>query len=382
MKKGAKKGLSIEEKIERVEKWFRAHPAPFVLKELLSVVPKATGVLFQSIPDVLELLVSEYRVFQEKIGVQTLFWYFPATPTQQQQPKAGFSSHQIRQGAGASMNACTADQLQQWSDEALLMAKEEAEGNKCRLEASFCTTLTELGFSNEADVESERMEFDALLREKTKVLRLRQSRRGQASAASPPEALTPALCRRILGGVEQAVEAAIRWTDNFTLLEEEALRRGNGLTSAEVRNAVGAPAGDLESLLLPELIEALEQLKKKGCDANRKEEDAENKACPPPVAICKASELKSGGSVLSTRAPSPPRCAVTAVRKGKRPRSTSPTPPPAEEPVEAQEVAVGKASSASSEPAPLSSSSSKAAAETTEEKKKPAKNDKKRKRRY
>lgn len=81
-KKGVKKGFTIEEKVIKVEEWFHHHPEPFVLKELLSLLPKHTGVIFQSIPEVLELLVSEERLSQEKIGIQTLIWWFPKTKTQ------------------------------------------------------------------------------------------------------------------------------------------------------------------------------------------------------------------------------------------------------------------------------------------------------------
>lgn len=81
-KKNAKKGLTIEEKVLKVEDWFHHHPEPYVLKELLSLIPKATGVIFQSIPEVIELLVSENRLCQEKIGIQTLIWWLPMTRTQ------------------------------------------------------------------------------------------------------------------------------------------------------------------------------------------------------------------------------------------------------------------------------------------------------------
>lgn len=73
----------MEEKVVKVEAWFHEHPEPYVLKELISHIPKATGVIFQSIPEVVELLVAENRIFQEKIGIQTLIWWFPTTREQE-----------------------------------------------------------------------------------------------------------------------------------------------------------------------------------------------------------------------------------------------------------------------------------------------------------
>ncbi|RNF04931.1 hypothetical protein TraAM80_05000, partial [Trypanosoma rangeli] len=78
-----KRGLSVEEKVSRVEEWFFSHPTPYTLKELLVVLPKATGVILQSIEECLELLVSENRISQKKIGVHVLFWWFPKTAAQQ-----------------------------------------------------------------------------------------------------------------------------------------------------------------------------------------------------------------------------------------------------------------------------------------------------------
>ncbi|KAF8296913.1 hypothetical protein TcBrA4_0069370 [Trypanosoma cruzi] len=78
-----KRGLSIEEKVSRVEEWFISHPTPYTLKDLLLVLPKSTGVIPQSIEECLELLVSENRICQKKIGVHILFWRFPKTAAQQ-----------------------------------------------------------------------------------------------------------------------------------------------------------------------------------------------------------------------------------------------------------------------------------------------------------
>jgi hypothetical protein len=74
-----RKGLSLEEKIIKVEAFLKSHPEPYTLKELEALIPKATGVIPQSVPECLELLASEQRCRTGKIGVSTYFWRFDST---------------------------------------------------------------------------------------------------------------------------------------------------------------------------------------------------------------------------------------------------------------------------------------------------------------
>eukprot|EP00757_Euglenozoa_sp_SAG-D1_P003810 gene3810-301_t len=75
---GKKKGLSLEEKCDKVEEYLRQHAIPFTLKELEKVLPKAKGVIWQSVQECLTILVAENRAEQEKVGIHSLFWSFPS----------------------------------------------------------------------------------------------------------------------------------------------------------------------------------------------------------------------------------------------------------------------------------------------------------------
>ncbi|KAI5172929.1 hypothetical protein NEFER03_1935 [Nematocida sp. LUAm3] len=70
------KPLSIEEKAERIQALLRDTGEFYTLKELEKLSQKEKGVVPQSVKEVLEILVSEGRAKQEKVGISTLFWSY------------------------------------------------------------------------------------------------------------------------------------------------------------------------------------------------------------------------------------------------------------------------------------------------------------------
>ncbi len=79
-KKG--RGLSFEEKRKRLSEFLLEKKDFFQLKELEKMVPKATGIVMQSVKEVLQSLVDDRLVNSEKIGTSNYFWSFPSTALQ------------------------------------------------------------------------------------------------------------------------------------------------------------------------------------------------------------------------------------------------------------------------------------------------------------
>lgn len=72
-----KRGLSLEEKRERLLEVFHESCEVFVWKEVEKLAMKK-GITPQSIKDVLQSLVDDDLVHQEKIGAANYFWSFPS----------------------------------------------------------------------------------------------------------------------------------------------------------------------------------------------------------------------------------------------------------------------------------------------------------------
>lgn len=199
-----KKGLSMEEKIDKIEGYFHKHPVPFTMKELESAIPKATGVIPQSVAECIELLVSEGRVVQDKVGVFVLFWYFPAT------------------------------------------ASERLVQQRATLEAAVQRLTTESGALREqgdaatetSDALDERAKLDAQIRE----LCARQHVLDRALCSSSDT--DPAVFDGLVRATGLAREAVNRWTDTILTLEHTA-KRTAGLDGATFRRQFGVPR-DLE----------------------------------------------------------------------------------------------------------------------------------------
>ncbi|CAG0891761.1 unnamed protein product [Darwinula stevensoni] len=72
-----KKGLSLEEKRERMVTLLQEKQDFFQLKELEKLAPKEKGIIAQSVKDVIQSLVDDGLVESDKIGTSVYFWSFP-----------------------------------------------------------------------------------------------------------------------------------------------------------------------------------------------------------------------------------------------------------------------------------------------------------------
>lgn len=72
-----KRGLSLEEKRDKVLEIFHESKDVFQLKDIEKLAPKK-GVISQSVKEVLQSLVDDDMVHQDKIGISNFFWAFPS----------------------------------------------------------------------------------------------------------------------------------------------------------------------------------------------------------------------------------------------------------------------------------------------------------------
>ncbi|KAI3887701.1 hypothetical protein MKX03_020939 [Papaver bracteatum] len=79
---GEKRGLSLEEKREKMLQIFYDSQDFDLLKELEKIGPKK-GVISQSVKDVIQSLVDDDLVLKDKIGSSVYFWSFPSCPGNQ-----------------------------------------------------------------------------------------------------------------------------------------------------------------------------------------------------------------------------------------------------------------------------------------------------------
>ncbi|XP_017777527.1 PREDICTED: meiotic nuclear division protein 1 homolog [Nicrophorus vespilloides] len=74
----SKKGVSAEEKKQRIMQIFYEQKTWFQLKELEKIAPKEKGVIANSVKDVVQSLVDDGLVETDKIGSSIYFWAFPS----------------------------------------------------------------------------------------------------------------------------------------------------------------------------------------------------------------------------------------------------------------------------------------------------------------
>jgi len=78
------------EKVPPISDVPSSHPSAkkdyFQLKELERILPKAKGIVSQSVKEVLQSLVDDRLVQGEKVGTSNYFWSFPSTALQIVQP--------------------------------------------------------------------------------------------------------------------------------------------------------------------------------------------------------------------------------------------------------------------------------------------------------
>ncbi|ORC88695.1 uncharacterized protein TM35_000151260 [Trypanosoma theileri] len=208
---GKKKGLSMDEKVSRIEEWFVSHPSPYTLKDLIVVLPKATGVIPQSIEECLEILVSENRVQQKKVGIHVLFWKFPKTATQELAATIG--------GSGGTSEA------EKYLNMSVAQIQEEIETLKKR-EVEVCRRIKEV----RAEIGSE----ESVRQDNEKILQLQGEKKTLESKLEKLAVFDAPMIKKIKEATTIALEAANRWTDNMYSLEFHISKR-MGLSSRELR---------------------------------------------------------------------------------------------------------------------------------------------------
>jgi len=77
------KPLQADEKVKRLHDLLLEKKSFFSLKELEKLAPKEKGIVPQSVKEALEVLVSENKVREEKIGSLKYYWCFAADKQQQ-----------------------------------------------------------------------------------------------------------------------------------------------------------------------------------------------------------------------------------------------------------------------------------------------------------
>eukprot|EP00823_Brevimastigomonas_motovehiculus_P007333 TRINITY_DN6360_c0_g1_i1.p1 TRINITY_DN6360_c0_g1~~TRINITY_DN6360_c0_g1_i1.p1 ORF type:complete len:206 (+),score=44.33 TRINITY_DN6360_c0_g1_i1:60-677(+) len=90
-----RKGLSLEEKRKRMLEYFYEKKEVFSLKELESHVSKAKGIVQQTVKEVLQSLVDDGLVDNDKIGSGNFYWALPSKAAQTRQVKLESLKKQI-----------------------------------------------------------------------------------------------------------------------------------------------------------------------------------------------------------------------------------------------------------------------------------------------
>lgn len=195
-----RKGLSAEQKRERLLEIYHTRKEPFNLKEIESLGSKA-GVVQQTIKDVNQSLVDDGLVMSDKIGSANFFWAFPSQ---------AYQSIKVR-----------VEDLEQKTEQ----TAQTVENLKRK--------ITE---ARETRVESE---------ERTsKLQRLGELKQTIANADTQLADLKdndPAETERIQQLAETCREAANRWTENVWAIKSY-LQKKYGMSGKELDRQIGIPA--------------------------------------------------------------------------------------------------------------------------------------------
>ncbi|GBG29545.1 Meiotic nuclear division protein 1-like [Hondaea fermentalgiana] len=174
-----KRGLSLEEKKERIKGILQEKKEPFTLKQIEKVGAKA-GVAQMSIKGVLEEMVSDNLVCMDKIGSTNWFWSFPSEQKAGLQAKLKRTTEEL-QAAKESVAKARAEK------EALLAARVPSESRQAKL---------------------------------AELAELRQKAAATAEDLGKLRENDPAQMVELVRKIDVCKEAANRWTDNtWTLMD-------------------------------------------------------------------------------------------------------------------------------------------------------------------
>ncbi|XP_791291.2 meiotic nuclear division protein 1 homolog isoform X1 [Strongylocentrotus purpuratus] len=77
-----KRGLSLDEKRQRMQEIFFEKKGVFQLKEIEKIAPKEKGITPMAVKDVLQSLVDDGLVDSDRIGTSNYYWAFPSKASQ------------------------------------------------------------------------------------------------------------------------------------------------------------------------------------------------------------------------------------------------------------------------------------------------------------
>lgn len=194
----APRGLSAEEKRNKLLEIFHESKDFFQLKELEKIAPKLKGIVSQSVKETLQSLVDDGLVQTDKIGSSNFFWSFPSQ-----------RGSIVRNRLDTSRNAQSSHNSQLEELEASI-EREKA----IRPESALRTVALEKLSAANADIKT----LEAELR---------------VYGACDPVKVEAKRRAVIL-----AHEAAIRWTDNYSILITHFTRQ-NGVDTQEIRKFLG-----------------------------------------------------------------------------------------------------------------------------------------------
>lgn len=206
-----RKGLSLEEKREKMVELLQEAAEFFTLKELEKIAPKRKGIVFQSVKEVLQSLVDDGMVSSDKCGVQTVFWCLPSEAVQKKRARVAVLDEEIKSNEAASKRL----------ESQLAAMKAARTGRDLEGDNGRDAFLKQLA-SDEQAVAA----LTAQVAEQT---------------ASDPERL-----RELATATTTAREAANRWTDNVDTLRRYVSDKF-GMDSADFARQFGVPA-DMEYL--------------------------------------------------------------------------------------------------------------------------------------
>ncbi|RPD59783.1 meiotic nuclear division protein 1 [Lentinus tigrinus ALCF2SS1-7] len=194
----APRGLSAEEKRVKLLEIFHETKDFFQLKELEKMAPKMKGIVSQSVKEVLQSLVDDGLVQMDKIGSSNFFWSFPSQRGAIMQNRLATVREQqttLRNQVTDLRSALEAEKASRPESDDRAQALEELS----KLKKEFAQLETELAAYGACD--------PVKLEEKRRALFL-------------------------------AKEAAVRWTDNYSMLLSHFTRQ-NGIEASDIRTYLG-----------------------------------------------------------------------------------------------------------------------------------------------
>ena len=103
-----KRGLSIEEKRQRMLQLFHEKKEFLLLKEVERVAFKEKGIVSQSVKEVLQSLVDDDMVNSDKIGSSVYFWAFPSNSLVMKKKKLNELTVKINKDSKRQKELCSA----------------------------------------------------------------------------------------------------------------------------------------------------------------------------------------------------------------------------------------------------------------------------------